>query len=185
MSKTVFFPRWSAWCPPLRIMTPIIEDRDEKIQRNAPNLTGEYVKKCDPWRTFQEKTCSADLKMDRSELTPLVYLNGNRHARRAFAAHRLRFMRVVLRYRGAIAQSKGTCNETSRIHPHPSVASTVRESRTCVHTTTAASCGFSEPALNDIEVAAEEALTNVIKHASRDVPMKHSSYRSVSRRRIL
>lgn len=30
---------------------------------------------------------------------------------------------------------------------------------------TAATCGFSDPALNDIEVAAEEALTNVIKHA--------------------
>ncbi len=29
----------------------------------------------------------------------------------------------------------------------------------------AASCGFSDPALNDIEVATEEALTNVIKHA--------------------
>jgi serine/threonine-protein kinase RsbW len=30
---------------------------------------------------------------------------------------------------------------------------------------TAASCGFSDSALNDIEVATEEALTNVIKHA--------------------
>lgn len=30
---------------------------------------------------------------------------------------------------------------------------------------TAATCGFSDLALNDIEVAAEEALTNVIKHA--------------------
>ncbi|MBU1172286.1 MAG: ATP-binding protein [Proteobacteria bacterium] len=30
---------------------------------------------------------------------------------------------------------------------------------------TAASCGFSESGLNEIEVAAEEALTNVIKHA--------------------
>ncbi len=30
---------------------------------------------------------------------------------------------------------------------------------------TAASCGFSEKSLNDIEIAAEEALTNVIKHA--------------------
>ena len=30
---------------------------------------------------------------------------------------------------------------------------------------TAATCGFSDVALNEIEVAAEEALTNVIKHA--------------------
>ncbi len=30
---------------------------------------------------------------------------------------------------------------------------------------TAASCGFSDSALNDIEISAEEALTNVIKHA--------------------
>ena len=35
---------------------------------------------------------------------------------------------------------------------------------------TAASCGFSESALNDIEVAAEEALTNVIKHAFEGHP---------------